>query len=266
MQSIAAEVRYLNEEWRTRNDTPSIGSRETRRANTSKKQVRISDARDESLDLSLDVEGFELVDHQPNVIDFYNVDEVKARYYPEIEGVVRRALKSQCKHVFFTQHVVRTEDTTDFNKAYARFLHCDYSLNNARIDANQIIRGAGVEPKEFEQCDFVWFNSWQPIEWEAELNPLAVIDASSLSSDDIVDYYYDGFGKASLSSMPVFNPGHRLYYFPRMQTSEVLLIKQLDTRDGVASACPHTSFENREASPMAHPRRSIEVRMMCAVV
>lgn len=266
MQSIAAEVRYLNEEWRTRNDTPSIGSRETRRANTSKKQVRISDARDQSLDLSLDVEGFELVDHQPNVIDFYNVDEVKARYYPEIEGVVRRALKSQCKHVFFTQHVVRTEDTTDFNKAYARFLHCDYSLNNARIDANQIIRGAGVDPKEFEQCDFVWFNSWQPIEWEAELNPLAVIDASSLSSDDIVDYYYDGFGKASLSSMPVFNPGHRLYYFPRMQTSEVLLIKQLDTRDGVASACPHTSFENREASPMAHPRRSIEVRMMCAVV
>ena len=56
MESIAAEVRYLNEEWGTRNDTPSIGSRETRRANTSKKQVRISDARDQSLDLSLDVE------------------------------------------------------------------------------------------------------------------------------------------------------------------------------------------------------------------
>ena len=265
MESIAAEVRYLNEEWRSRNGTPSIGSRETRRANTSKKQVKIHDARDQSLDLSLDVEGFELITHQPSSMDFYNADEVKARYYPEIESVVRRSLNRQCKRVFFTQHVVRTEDTTDFNKAYARFLHCDYSLNNARIDGNQIIRAAGLELEEFEACDFVWFNSWQPIEWEAELNPLAVIDASSLNSDDIVDYYYNGFGKASLSSMPVFNPDHRLYYFPRMQTSEVLLIKQLDTRDGVASACPHTSFQNRAASPLARPRRSIDVRMMCAV-
>ena len=158
MESIAAAGRYLNEEWRSRNDTPSIGSRETRRANTSKKQVKIHDARDQSLDLSLDVEGFELITHQPSSMDFYNADEVKARYYPEIESVVRRSLNRKCKRVFFTQHVVRTEDTTDFNKAYARFLHCDYSLNNARIDGNQIIRAAGLELEEFEDCDFVWFN------------------------------------------------------------------------------------------------------------
>ena len=266
MESVAAEVRYLNEEWRTRQDAPRIGSKDSRRANTSKKQVQIHDARDQNLNLSLDVEGFELVIHQPTRIDFYDPEEVKTRYYPEIESVIQRTMDRECKRVFFTQHVVRTEDTSDFNKAYARFLHCDYSLKNARDDGDSIVREAGENPSEFETCDFVWFNSWQPIEWEAESNPLAVIDASSVSSKDIVDYYYDGFGKASLSSMPVFNPNHRLYYFPRMQTSELLFIKQLDTRDGVASACPHTSFENRDARPEARPRRSIEVRMMCAVV
>ena len=63
--------------------------------------------------------------------------------------------------------------------------------------------------------------------------------------------------------MPVYNPDHEFFYFPRMQTREVLVIKQLDSRPDRAVSCPHTSFD--EAAPEDAPgRRSIEVRLMCA--
>ena len=40
-----AKVRYINPEWRDKAETPRIGSRETRRANTSFRDVAIHDAR-----------------------------------------------------------------------------------------------------------------------------------------------------------------------------------------------------------------------------
>ena len=63
--------------------------------------------------------------------------------------------------------------------------------------------------------------------------------------------------------MPVFNPDQRFYYFSRMQTDEMMVIKQLDTRPDRARGCPHTSFDV-EAPPDAPGRRSIEVRLVCA--
>jgi len=258
--TVEAEVRYLNDEWRHRAGLASIGSGESRRANTRKHNVFIRDARAKRDELSLDVNGFTLVDHVSAVPNFGDEDSVRSVYYAEIERLTRDV--SGANEVFITNHVVRTEDKSNFNSAYARFLHCDYSLKDPRSASLKTLESRHLDPADYETADFAWYNSWQPFDHEARNNPLAVIDATTLAENDIVDYYYTGNNASNKSSMPLFNPRHELWYFNRMRTDEVLFIKQLDTRDGYAQACPHTSFDDPNVPQDVPPRRSVEVRLL----
>ena len=45
LKSVPAQVRYINAEWKDRDEIPRIGSRETRRANTAFQDVTVADAR-----------------------------------------------------------------------------------------------------------------------------------------------------------------------------------------------------------------------------
>ena len=268
--AVQAEVRYLNDEWRDRSDVPEIGDRASRRANTSKHTVTIHDARPglEGGEISLEANCFTLLKHISAVRDFEDDAEVRAVYYPEITALTRRTTGAAA--VFITQHVVRTEDTADFNKAYARFLHCDYSLNHPHAAARRVLERRGANPADYEGADFAWYNAWQPFDNVALKNPLALVDAASLAARDIVEYQYTGYARLSQSSIaatldrssiPLKNPAHRFYYVSAMAPDEVLFFTQLDTRKR-GLACPHTSFDNPSAPPDAPPRRSIETRLM----
>ncbi len=257
--SVNTEVRYLNSEWKFTEEIPSIGDRDSRRANTSKHPVSVNSAR--GMHQDLDDCGFLITEHTSHVLDFHDEVEIQTRYYDEVREVVVELTGADL--VFFTQHVVRTEDTSNFNSAYARFLHCDYSVRDpGRNRENVVARHRDVlDPAK--HWEFAWYNTWQPFDREVQKNPLALVDSRSLETDDVVDYYYTGFGEKGISSMPVFSQNHRFYYFPLMQTSEMLVFKQLDTRAGNALTCPHTSF-HVETTENALDRRSIEVRLMCA--
>ena len=50
--------------------------------------VAMRDGRQVARDLSLDREGFELVRHETAVTDFYDDDEVRRVYYPELEKLL----------------------------------------------------------------------------------------------------------------------------------------------------------------------------------
>ena len=271
-RSVSAEVRYLNAEWKGRPDAPRIGDGASRRAVTHKRRVAIDDARGEPLDL--DTSGFILTRHESALRSFHKRDDVVGTYYEEIGRFVRRL--SGADRVFVDGHTIRTEDARGFNAAYARYVHCDYGLADGGGDRRDIVErryartlGSGT------RWEFAWYNTWQPVDYPAHRNPLALIDARTLDRDDIVDYWYTGPrakllparpGKptdASLSSMPTFNPRQRFCYFPQMRTDEIIVFKQLDTRPGRALGCPHTSFDI-DAPPDAPPRRSIEVRVVCA--
>ena len=260
--AVLADVRYLNAEWRARAEVPVVGDRESRRANTSKHPVRIHDARGglASGDLTLDVNGFALLRHASDVRDFRDAEEVRRIYYPEIVALAKRA--TGAREVVITQHLVRTEDTSDFNRAYARFLHCDYTLHDPRGLAERALARRDLDGNDYSTCEFAWFNSWQPFDHAVERNPLAVVDASTVQAGDVLDYHYTGYGQKGKSAMPLHDPDHRFYYVQRMKTDELLFIKQLDTRQGVSKVCPHTSFDDPGSPDDAPPRRSIEVRMM----
>ena len=272
---ISAQIRYLNPVWRDSTEVPEIGDRESRRANTSKIYVVVSDARprQEAGTLHLDTNGFVLATNASNVKDFQDTAEVEKTYYAEIESLIKSLTGAD--HVFISQHVVRTEDTSDFNKAYARFLHCDYSVEAPMNSAKRMLENRGISLDEGKRWEFAWYNAWQPFDRPVLKNPLTVVDAQSLAPGDVIDYRYTGFGNKELtaeksameagnSSMPIYNPDHEFCYFPNMQTSEVMVFKQLETRAGRAVVCPHTSFDDNTSPADALPRRSIEVRVMCA--
>ena len=265
--AIEAQVRYLNDEWRHREDAPRIGDRDSRRANTSKHTVYIHDARGKLAAgaIDLDINGFALLRHRSETADFRDDAAVKAVYYPEISALV--AARTGADAVFITQHLVRTEDTRDFNRAYARFLHCDYSLRDAKEMAGRVLAKRG-QAGQYADHDFAWYNTWQPFDHPATRNPLALVDAASLAANDVLDYHYTGYATTvdvglGRSSMPARNPTHRFYYISNMAVDELLLFKQLDTRRR-GGACPHTSFDDPATPPGAPPRRSIEVRVMAA--
>jgi hypothetical protein len=52
--------------------------------------VAIHNGREEIGDLSLDTNGFVLTPHETTVKDFYDPDDVKAVYYPEVERLLKR--------------------------------------------------------------------------------------------------------------------------------------------------------------------------------
>ncbi len=260
--NVPTQVRYLSDEWRKTTELPRIFNRETRRANTKKVDVFVFDARQVQEPKRLDVNGFELFDFSPPPIDFGDGQKISEIYHPAIASFVKTATDATA--VYVSQHLIRTEDKSDFNKAYARFVHCDYSMKVAHSASLELLRKQHQDVSKFENAEFAWYNSWQPFDHPVQQNPLAMLDASSLRDDDIVDYVYGGYGKSSKSSMPVYRSEHRFYYYKNMQPSEVLLIKQLDTRRGRAKVAPHTSFIDPESPHDALPRRSIEVRMMAA--
>lgn len=266
---VQAQVRYLNEEWRQRDDIPEIGDRESRRAHTAKHTVSIHDARAqlERGEIDLDANGFTLLRMKSQVRDFRDDAEVRSVYYPEVTSLVKRT--TGAVEVFITQHLVRTESREDFNKAYARFLHCDYSLDEPRRSAARVLERRGLRMADYDANEFAWFNAWQPFDHAALRNPLALLDAASLSMDDIVDYRYTGYGQKqnpnaaaeTKSAMPAHSPAHRFYYVSSMATDEVLFFKQLDSRRP-GGVCAHTSFDDPASPPDAPPRRSIETRLM----
>ena len=259
---VVADVRYLNPEWRDRTEIPVVGDRQSRRANTAKHAVEIRDARDglASGELTLDVNGFALLRHVSAVGNFRDDEEVRCIYYPEIVALAKRT--TGAREVVVTQHIVRTEDTSDFNRAYARFLHCDYTLDDPRGLAERALARRDLDSNDYAKSEFAWFNSWQPFDHTVERNPLAVVDASTVKAEDVLDYHYTGYGQKGKSAMPLRDPSHRFYYVRRMKTDELLFIKQLDTRKGLSKVCPHTSFDDPASREDAPPRRSIEVRMM----
>lgn len=259
---VLADVRYLNAEWRDRAEIPVVGDRESRRANTAKHPVEIHDARDglAAGALTLDGNGFALLRHESAVADFRDDEEVRRVYYPEVVALAKRT--TGAREVIVTQHVVRTEDTSNFNKAYARFVHCDYTLGNPRDLARRALARRELDSSDYANREFAWFNTWQPFDHTVARNPLAVVDASTVKTETVLDYYYTGYGQKGKSAMPIRDPDHRFYYVPNMRTDELLLLKQLDTRSGLSQVCPHTSFDDPGSPAHAPPRRSIEVRMM----
>ena len=258
-----AQVGYLNAEWKHRSERPRILSGETRRANTSLHDVEVRDARPLHRDgtLGLDTNGFILAEHQSEVTDFSDAEQVRQVYAAEMSELLQ-GLTGADEVFLFPFAPLRNEAPDHFLGAYSLYMHCDYAERTRDRMTRALLRRCGSPLAETaEGWEFAWYNLWRPVDWEVQSQPLTIVDAETVDSDDVVEYHP---AEGSIASLPVFNEQQRLYYFPGMQTNEVAIFKQLDSRPDHARTCPHTSFADPDSPPDALPRRSLELRLMCA--
>ena len=93
MESVNASLNYLEDSaqkpttyaYRPPEGTPA------RTGAYAKFAVSIRDARTIASELSLDREGFVLLNQDSNISNFFDNDEVRATYYPEVERLIREA-------------------------------------------------------------------------------------------------------------------------------------------------------------------------------
>lgn len=257
MSDVTAQVRYINDEWKERDDRAFIYSKETRHANTSLWEVQISDARPlhAASELDLDTNGFVFAECDIGVSDFHDEEAIRECYDEALIPMVKSL--SGANEVRVSGHQIRTEEPSTFLGAYSRYLHCDYPLTPSRDRETRMLG------RDLADADYAWFNIWSPIDRPAEQNQLTVLDARSLSMDDICEYYFTEQEGNGYAAIPAHNPNHRLFYFPRMQPGEFIIFKQFDSRPDKAMVCPHTSFYDPAVGDDSVPRRSVEFRALC---
>jgi hypothetical protein len=223
----------------------------------------VRNARTTMENFSLDKQGFELRQHGTSVVDFYDREEVKRVYYPEVEQLLKAATGA-AKVVIF-DHQVRCLPMAQRGersaREYAKIVHNDYTANSGPRRVRDHLPPA--EAEELLKHRFAEINVWRPIRGPVESSPLAVCDARSIEPEDFVPsdlVYPDKIGETYRFK---HNPDHRWFYFPYLERTEAILLKCYDSKeDGRARFTAHTSFEDPTSGPDAAPRESIEVRAL----
>lgn len=219
--------------------------------------VLIHDARSHEPEFTLDRNGFALIKAPTAIQNFYDPDEIKSVYYPEVERLLRNTLGASRVVVF--DHNVRNGGRSDLAQP-SRMVHNDHTVNSA---PRRVRDHLGPEAEELLRHRFGIVNVWRPIRGPVLDSPLALCDAQSFTDADLIatDRVYRHLHGETSSVQ--FNPGHRWYYFSEQQPDEVILIRVHDSADdGRARLSFHTSFENSLAPADAPPRESIEVRTL----
>ena len=226
-------------------------------------RVRIEDVRPNAAALSLDVQGFSLHAHPSALLDGYDADQVRAVYYPEMERLVREVTGAHSVLVF--DHNVRSDSKARSGQAGVnepvRRVHNDYTFESAVRRVHQLLGQRTAERRLERRLAII--NVWRPLFGPVQDTPLAVCDARSIRSQDLVPInllYKDRIGE---NYNFAYNPAHRWYYVPEMQADEALLLKCYDSAaDGRSLFTAHSAFDHPHAPPHARARESIEIRTL----
>lgn len=228
--------------------------------------------------LGLHSSGFERVHAPTQVQDFYDCDEVMGTYYAECKALAQHL--TGARHTFTFDHIIR-EPERQFNGGgidgqmresgptagggYVNTVHMDYTDRSGWEDYLGV-HGATVP----EHAEHVYvLNFWRPLSESVDDNPLAICDARTVRSEDLMPVDIFGYGANNYSwhniGIETFSvcaaDRHRWYYHAGLTPEDVLVIKSYDS-DGVIGRCsPHASFVHPQ--PVGIPRRSIELRVLC---
>jgi len=224
--------------------------------------MRIRDGRPLAGRLSLDEHGFVFVEHRTRVTDFFDPDQLKAVYYPEVERLIREV--SGASRVVLFDHTLRSGDEGEREARLVR--EPVLSAHNDYTEWSGPQRVRDILPDEAERLlsgRFAIIQVWRAINQPIQSNPLAIADAKSVAFEDLMLAERRYPGRVGQTYRLMYNPNHRWYYFPRMRRDEALVFKVYDSaKDGRARFTPHTSFDDPQSPPGAPPRQSIEARAL----
>jgi hypothetical protein len=216
-------------------------------------RVRIHDMRPIQSQISLDRQGFALLEQRSAVRDFWDEDEIRRVYYPEAEHLIAAA--TGANRVFIFDHTLRRriagaiDRTRDTPRQPATRVHVDHTAKSGPQRVRDLM---GEDAEELLHGRVQVINLWRPIHGPLRDAPLAVCDASTVAAADLVPsdlVYRDRLGE---TYSVTYNPEHRWFYVPEMRAHEALLLKCCDTMtDGRARFMP----PRRSLTPRPWPTR-----------
>jgi len=245
------------------NETFAAGQIIRRRTGaTEQRTMRIRDARPLVGHLSLDENGFVLVEQRTAVTDFFDTAQLEALYYPEIQRLIQTV--SGASRVVVFDHTLRSGDATEQRARKIRepvlWAHNDYTEWSGPQRVREILP---AEAERLLQHRFAIIQVWRPIDKPIESNPLALLDARSVSTRDLLAAERRYPHRVGETYQLLYNPEHRWFYFPQMRREEAVVFKVYDSQPNVpARFTPHTSFVDPATPANAPPRQSIEVRTL----
>ena len=149
--------------------------------------VAIHDARPLASEISLDREGFAVLHQQSAVRDFWDEDEVRRVYYPEVQRVLAEV--TGASKVFIFDHTLRrrVKGAVDWSREAPRQpatrVHVDHTANSGPQRVRDFF---GDEAEALLRGRVQVINLWRPIRGPLRDAPLAVCDAESVAPGDLV--------------------------------------------------------------------------------
>lgn len=225
-------------------------------------EMEITDAR--GLDMSLDREGFILVEHQSAVADLTDLDAVRDVHAGEVAELLKRVTGAD--HIeMFSRGILRFSERLGQNDAHdnshpARFAHVDMSKEAAAASRAQ------TAPEGKKIARSAQYNVWRVLSQPPQDVPLALCAFPSIAEGDLLDCtaIFDPPGGAPEWSFGNYviqhNPAHRWYYYSDMKPSEAIVFKTSESDPERAQLMPHGAFDNPLAGDDAPPRVSLEMR------
>jgi hypothetical protein len=239
----------------------SPGGRDARSAATpDQRRVVIHNGRPHTTEFALERDGFRFIRHDTAMSDFYDEDEIRRVYYPEMEELIKA--ETGCKRVHVFDHTLRTADDeireSKKIREVVRRVHNDYTEKSGPQRVRDLLP---AEADELLKRRFAIIQVWRPIRYPVETYPLAIADARSLSPQNLVISERRAADRIGQTYAITYNPAHQWYWFPQMRREEALVFKTYESMtDGRARWTAHTAFEDPTTPPNARPRESIEIR------
>lgn len=235
-------------------------------------EVWISNGRE--LPLSLDIQGFQLLNHPTSITDFDAIEFNQAhsdlymaevgRLICEVTGAAQTLPLGGVKQRF-------SEGATDklaplLNAKPARYPHADNTDESSDVLIHFFAEQMhGLDLKQFSR--YALYNLWRCVSPPPQDCPLALCDVRSIAPDDelaitaVTQEHGIGEIRHDTSSY-VFNPEHAWYYFPDMTPNEVIVFKTHDSDPSRPRRVAHTAFDDPDCPPDTHPRASVEARIL----
>mmetsp|Transcript_63381 Transcript_63381/g.95667 ORF Transcript_63381/g.95667 Transcript_63381/m.95667 type:complete len:319 (+) Transcript_63381:25-981(+) len=227
-------------------------------------KVPIFNARDQNM--TIDQNGFELVQHDLNDFDFYNEEQILKEYYPAVNEFMKKKLGAH--EVFTYDHVVRNSGVSSKNVVKsgqkiggpARKVHGDYAMNGGIIrvqrlalppsagDSFRSINGDKplISPAKMEELKgrrFAIINLWRSFTDEPCVDmPLAFCDTKTMKKEDIVTMETRYSAVMIDTYLAGHTPDQKWYYYPELLKTEGVLLKTYDTQGELFSEFPDYSY------------------------
>jgi hypothetical protein len=227
--------------------------------------VTVTDLRSVPKTFTLQRNGFQLEKLDvPKDIDWSNNEEVQEKYYPAIEKLLKKV--TGASRTFIFDHTLRKgplnheKEEKDRRKPVPR-VHVDYTTESGYKRLDELM--PKEEADRLRKTPFAVIQVWRPLKGPVDDAPLGMIDAETVSKDDLMPLSLHFPERVGQTYALKHNPNHRFYYAKGIAVDEAYVFVCYDSRADRARFTPHTGFLDHGTSAGAPLRESVELRSYC---